>query len=454
MELKNKKILVVGFGRTGEALVEFLVSKNANGMVSEIKRKEEMGERIKKWMSMGVEFEFGEHKEETFLRSDLIILSPGIPPIPQIERAKAKGIKVISEIELAFYYLKGKIIGVTGSNGKSTTTTLIYMILKESGLKTHLAGNIGFPLISYVSSSSEDEFYIVELSSFQLKYIEKFQPYVAVFLNIAPDHLDWHVNFEDYYESKKNIFSSQTSENFAILNADDHKVWSLRKDIKAQVYPFSRKKKFKRGAWLENEYIFISTNGTKMRLNIRNILLRGPHNQENIMASAIVSSLLGISEKLVRKAIYNFRGLEHRLEKVTDINGVEFYNDSKATNVDATLKSLQSFERNIILILGGRDKHGDFTKLKKEIEKRVKKVVLIGEAKEKIRKAVEGAVSLQYAESLGEAVRISFNSADKGDIVLLAPACASFDMFENFEHRGKVFKEEVFKLKKQLIKNV
>jgi len=454
MELKNKKVLVVGFGKTGEALVKFLLSRNAKVKVSEIKKKEEMGQRVKKWLSENVEFEFGEHREETFLKPDLIVLSPGVPPIPQIEKAKRSGIKVISEIELAFQYLKGKIIGVTGSNGKSTTTTLIYQILKEAGLKTYLAGNIGFPLISYASSSSENDIFVVELSSFQLKYIEKFRPNIAIFLNITPDHLDWHPDFNDYYESKKNIFLYQTSEDFAILNADDPKIWILRNEISAEVYPFSRKKKFERGAYIENEYIFVSTGNSKVKLDTKNILLRGPHNQENIMASVLTASLLRISEKIVKKIIYNFKGLEHRLEKVTTINGIEFYNDSKATNVDATLKSLQSFDENIILILGGRDKHGDFTKLREEVNKRVKKLIIIGEAKEKIRAALEGSVPMQYAKSLGEAVRIGFNWAEKGDVVLLAPACASFDMFDNFEHRGRVFKEEIFKLKEELSKNV
>ncbi len=454
MELKNKEVLVVGFGRTGEALVEFLLSRNARVKVSEIKKKEEMERKAKKWLSENVEFEFGEHKEETFLKSDLIVLSPGVPPIPQIEKAKKMGIKVISEIELAFQYLKGKIIGVTGSNGKSTTTTLIHQILKTAGLKTYLAGNIGFPLISYVSLSSENDIFVVELSSFQLKYIEKFRPDIAIFLNITPDHLDWHPDFNDYYECKKNIFLSQTSEDFAILNADDPKIWILRNEISAEVYPFSRKKKFERGAYIENEYIFVSTDNGKMELDTKKILLRGPHNQENIMASALAVSLLGISGEIVKKVLSNFKGLEHRLEKVTTINGVEFYNDSKATNVDATLKSLQSFNKNIILILGGRDKHGDFTKLRGEIKKRVKKLIIIGEAREKIRMALEGSAHLQYAGSLEEAVRISFNCAEKGDIVLLAPACASFDMFDNFEHRGKVFKEEVFKLKEELDRDV
>jgi UDP-N-acetylmuramoylalanine--D-glutamate ligase len=448
MELKNKEVLVVGFGRTGEALVQFLLSKNAKVKVSEIKKKEEMEEKIKEWLLKGVVFEFGEHKVETFLNSDLIVLSPGVPPLPQIEKAQKEGIEVISEVELAFHYLKGKIIGITGSNGKSTTTVLIYQILKETGLKAYLAGNIGFPLISYASSSLENGIFVAELSSFQLKYIKEFQPYIAIFLNITPDHLDWHPDFNDYYQSKKNLFLSQGPEDFAILNADDPKVWILKNELKAKVLPFSRKKKFGIGAYINNGNILIITDKSETQLDARNIILKGPHNQENIMASVLAASLLGVSEEIIKNVIYNFKGLEHRLEKVTEINGIEFYNDSKATNVDATLKSIQSFDKNIILILGGRDKHGDFTKLREEIKRRVKKLILIGEAREKIRKALEETVPFQYVQSLKEAVRVSFNSAKSGDIVLLAPACASFDMFENFEHRGKVFKQEVFKLKK------
>ncbi len=450
MELKNREVLVVGFGRTGEAVAKFLLSQKAKVKVSEIMTEKEFSEKAKKGSEKGVNFEFGGHQEKTFLSSDLIVLSPGVPPLPMIKKAQKKGIEVISEVELAFRYLKGKIVGITGSNGKSTTTMLIYQILKEAGLNSYLAGNIGFPLISFAPSFSLDDIFVVELSSFQLKYIKKFRPYISVFLNITPDHLDWHTDFNDYYQCKKNLILLQGFEDYTVLNADDSYVWALRKEVKAQVLPFSRKKKLEIGGYLENGLITIANEGKKFQLDTSRILIRGPHNQENIMASALVASLFGVSEKTIKRIIYNFKGLEHRLEKVAEIEGVEFYNDSKATNVDATLKSIQSFDQRIILILGGRDKHGNFTKLREEINKRVKKIILIGEAREKIKKSLENTVSSRYVSSLKEAVKLSFDLADRGDIVLLAPACASFDMFENFEHRGKVFKKEVLKLKKDL----
>ncbi|MFQ6081729.1 MAG: UDP-N-acetylmuramoyl-L-alanine--D-glutamate ligase [Candidatus Aminicenantia bacterium] len=449
MEIKGKKILVVGLGRTGEAVAQFLVSREAKVKISELKTKEELGDKVYFWQQKGVEIEYGGHREESFLESDLIVVSPGVSLLPEIKKAINKGIEVISEIELAFRFLKGKIVGITGSNGKSTTTTLVHKILNEAGLKSHLAGNIGFSLISFVDSSSEEDIYATEISSFQLKYIDQFKVNVSVILNITPDHLDWHPSFEDYYQTKKRLILTQNAEDYAILNADDPLTWSFRKEVTSQIFPFSRTKRLNRGSYIKDNKIIITNHKEQELIKVTQIPLVGVHNQENIMASALVAHLFNVPVSKIRESILNFKGLEHRMEKVTTINGVEFYNDSKATNVDATLKSLQSFDQDIILILGGRDKHGDFTKLREIVRQRVKRIILIGEAKEKIRRALERAVPLQAASSLKEAVILGFSSAQRGDIVLLAPACASFDMFENFEHRGRVFKEEVFKLKSE-----
>ncbi len=449
MDLERKRVLVVGLGRTGEALCRFLLNQGASVTVSEKKRPEELGGKISFWKEQGVEVEAGGHSQETFLQADLIILSPGVPWLPELEAAKEKGIKIISEIELASRFLSGKVVGITGSNGKSTTATLTHKILKEGGLKAYLAGNIGIPLVSFVKGSEDDHIYVTELSSFQLKFIEKFRASISVLLNITPDHLDWHPSFKDYRDSKTNILTSQGQGDSAILNRDDPLVWPLRKEGKFEVYGFSRKDKVSPGCFLQGDWIVLSNTKEEELVRTSEIPLFGIHNQENIMASALVGNILGVPLFKIKDSIKNFKGLEHRLEKVTTFKGIDFYNDSKATNVDATLKSIQSFDQKIILILGGRDKGGDFKKLKKPIKKRVKEVVLIGEASRKIQKALKGTVPMKMASSMEEAVSLGYSLAEPGDVVLLAPACTSFDMFQNFEERGTVFKQKVLSLERK-----
>lgn len=449
MDLERKRVLVVGLGRTGEALCRFLLNQGASVTVSEKKRPEELGGKISFWKEQGIEVEAGGHSQETFLQADLIILSPGVPWLPELEAAKEKGIKIISEIELASRFLSGKVVGITGSNGKSTTATLTHKILKEGGLKAYLAGNIGIPLVSFVKGSEDDHIYVTELSSFQLKFIEKFRASISVLLNITPDHLDWHPSFKDYRDSKTNILTSQGQGDSAILNRDDPLVWPLRKEGKFEVYGFSRKDKVSPGCFLQGDWIVLSNTKEEELVRTSEIPLFGIHNQENIMASALVGNILGVPLFKIKDSIKNFKGLEHRLEKVTTFKGIDFYNDSKATNVDATLKSIQSFDQKIILILGGRDKGGDFKKLKKPIKKRVKEVVLIGEASRKIQKALKGTVPMKMASSMEEAVSLGYSLAEPGDVVLLAPACTSFDMFQNFEERGTVFKQKVLSLERK-----
>lgn len=449
MDLEEKRVLVVGLGRTGEALCRFLLDHGSSVFVSEKKRPEELAAKISFWKEKGVEVEVGGHSQETFLQADLIVLSPGVPWLPELEAAKEKGIKIISEIELASRFLKGKIVGISGSNGKSTTATLTHKILKEGGLKAYLAGNIGIPLISFVEGSEGDQVYVTELSSFQLKFIEKFRASISVLLNITPDHLDWHPSFEDYRDSKKNLLASQGQGDCAILNRDDPLVWPLRKQAKFEVYGFSRKHKVSPGCFLRGDWIVLSNTKEEELIRASEIPLFGIHNQENIMASALVGNILSIPLFKIKGSIKSFQGLEHRLEKVTTFKGIDFYNDSKATNVDATLKSIQSFDKKIILILGGRDKGGDFKKLKKPIKKRVKEIVLIGEAREKIQNSLKGIIPMKTASSMEEAVSLGYSLAEPGDVVLLAPACTSFDMFQNFEERGMVFKQKVLSLERK-----
>jgi UDP-N-acetylmuramoylalanine--D-glutamate ligase len=452
MELEGRKILIVGFGKTGEELCRFLLNQGAHVTVSDKRNAEELSKKIEPWQERGVVFETGGHSRETFLNAHLIIPSPGVPKIPEIEEAMKKDVEVLSEIELAFQYLKGRVVGITGTNGKSTTATLSHMILKKAGLKSYLAGNIGTPLISYVGESEDDHIYVTELSSFQLEYIKQFRAFISVLLNVSPDHLDWHGSFADYFEAKIKLLTHQHEKGIAILNRDDPRVWDLCGKIPPKVFGFSRNHKVSPGCYIEKEWIVYSNEEEERVIRTSDIPLLGIHNQENVMSSILIGFLFGIPHSNVRETIRTFEGLEHRLEKVLTLQGVTFYNDSKATNVGATLRSLQSFGQKIILILGGRDKGGDFEALKKPIAAQVKKVFLLGEAKEKIACALKNGngASIEPVSTLGEAVERSFAAASPGEIVLLAPACTSFDMFQDFEERGRIFKREVFSLKERI----
>ncbi len=451
MDLKEQKVLIVGLGRTGEAVSTFLLQKGARVKISEQKNAEELDKPIPFWQKKGVEIEAGGHKLHSFLEASIIIPSPGVAYLPELEEAKKKGVPILSEIELAFRFLNGKIIGITGTNGKSTTATLTHKILKEGGCRSHLAGNIGIPLIQFVNQSRPEDIYVTELSSFQLKYIDQFRAAVSVFLNIFPDHLDWHIDFDDYYESKKNLLLKQKRGDTAILNRDDSGVWALRNLGEFRVYAFSQKSKLSSGCWIENEWIILADDKQERLMKTDEVPLLGAHNRENIMASALVGHVFGIPCSSIKESIKSFSGLEHRLEKVLALDNVEFFNDSKATNVDAALKSIQSFDEPIILILGGRDKGGNFSLLREPIKKRVKSIILLGEAREKIEESLNGTAPIMKASDLREAVHLAYSAARPQGVVLLAPGCSSFDMFRDFEERGKAFKTEVMALKDEMI---
>lgn len=419
-------------------------------MVSERSRPEDLGKKLNFWKERGIEVETGEHKLRSFLDADLIIPSPGVPYIPELEVAKKKGREIISEIELASRFLRGRIVGITGTNGKSTTATLSHKILQEGGLQSRLAGNIGTPLIRFVEESRPDDIYVTELSSFQLRYVKNFRAAVSVFLNISADHLDWHTDFDDYLRAKKNLILSQKEGDTAILNRDYPDVWALRRSGKFKVYAFSQTGKVSRGCWIKENWVMLENGAGEKLIGTADTPLFGVHNRENIMASALVGHVLGISSSTIRKSIMGFKGLEHRLERAGNIGQIEFYNDSKATNVDASIKSIQSFTTPISLILGGRDKGGDFSRLRGPVQEKVKTIVLIGEATEKIRKSLNGTVPMKKAKDLAEAVYLAYASASPQGVVLLAPGCTSFDMFRNFEERGNAFKKEVRALKKRM----
>jgi UDP-N-acetylmuramoylalanine--D-glutamate ligase len=447
MELKDKELLIVGFGRTGEAVCRFALDRGARITISEKRSADELEEALARWHSQGVRFETGGHDRASFLTSDLIVPSPGVPPLPSLEAARERGIPVLSEVELASRFLKGRIVGITGSNGKSTVTTLTHRILEEAGLPASLAGNIGSPLIGFVDSSRDDHIYVTELSSFQLAFTDTLRPEVAVFLNISPDHLDWHPDFKDYFTSKQRILSRLTRDEAAVLNRDDPLVWGLKDSGPFQTLGFSLQGRVTPGCYASQGLIMLASGDrTDEVLPVGDIPLLGRHNQENVMAAALACHALGVPLLRIKSGIRGFKALEHRLEKVLTLDGVDIYNDSKATNVDATLKSLESFSQPIVLILGGRDKGGNFQMLREPVRSRVKGIVILGEAAPLIFSALQGTVPLERAATIRDAVRTAHSLAAPGDVVLLAPACTSFDMFRSFEHRGKVFKQEVLSL--------
>lgn len=450
MEIAGKKVLVVGLGKTGTALVRFLLRQGARVTVSEKKTEAELGSRVEYSKQKGVRLETGGHRLPTFLEADIIVPSPGAASIPELKAAKKAGVRIMSEIELAYHFLRGRVIGITGTNGKSTTATLAHKILKEAGEKVYLAGNIGTPLIGFAEKSRDGHVYVTEISSFQLEHIDRFRVFMSVFLNVSQNHLDWHGSFEDYFNAKKRLVLAQAENGIAVLNRDDRLVWPLAKEVQATVYSFSTKRKVERGCYHERGWIVLAGQKETKLMKTSEIPLPGLHNWENVMAAALIGHCLGVPARSMRRSIRTFSGLEHRLEKVLSYGRVDYVNDSKATTVDAAIKAIQSFDRKIILILGGRDKGADFTLLRKPIRQKVKKVILVGEAREKIRNALRGAVAMEEASTLRQAVSLASASARPGEIVLLAPACTSFDMFKNFEARGRAFKREVRRLAQNL----
>jgi UDP-N-acetylmuramoylalanine--D-glutamate ligase len=451
MELKNKRVLVVGLGRSGAASAIFLQEHGAKVIVSDSKSEAQLQGDVPALLDRGISIEAGRHGERTFRDQDLIVVSPGVPSDqPQLQHARTLGIPVIGEVELAFRFLQGKVLAITGSNGKTTTTSLVGEILAKSGRKTLVGGNIGTPVISLAGQSTPDSLVVLEISSFQLESIQQFRPWIAAILNITPDHLDRHHTFEAYVDAKARIFENQRAgENqqtgdFAVLNADDPTCVGLKDRVKAPLLWFSRKQRVENGAFLSGEQIIFRQNGHEQTVLSRSdIELKGEHNLENVLAAMCMTMVAGCSPQQVQQGVKEFRAVEHRLELVATINGVTFYNDSKATNVDATVKALESFPGNIHIILGGKDKGSDYTVLNPLLRERVKRVYLIGAASDKIASQVQNSTSVVRSGILERAVRQAFDSAATGDVVLLAPACASFDQFENYEHRGRVFKELV-----------
>ena len=452
MDLNGKRVLVVGLGKSGVASALFLKAHGARVTVSDTKTGDELRSEIPLLLDHGIAVETGGHGERTFRGQDLIVVSPGIPvDAPALVQARALGGSVIGEIELAARFLRGPIVAITGSNGKTTTTTLTGEIMTAGGFPALVGGNIGTPAIALAERATAESVIVLEVSSFQLETIHSFRPKIAVILNVTPDHLDRHRTFEAYVDAKARILENQQSADLAVLNADDPTCVAMAARTKAQVFWFSRQKEVQQGAWVLDGNILFRQGAQQREIMLTSeIPLKGAHNLENVLAAVCAGALMGCAPEKIRQAVRDFKAVEHRLEYVATIRGVDYYNDSKATNVDATIKALESFPANIHLIVGGKDKGSDYTLLNDLLRQRVKRVYTIGAAAEKIESQIKG-VEVVHADTLENALRKANAVAEPGDVVLLAPACASFDQFKNYEQRGQVFKEIVRTLSPEIV---
>jgi len=457
MELKNKRVLVVGLGKSGLAAARFLKERGARVTVSDARPATVIAE-LPALLERGIVVETGGHGVLTFRRQDLIVVSPGVPAsVPELKLVRALGIPVIGELEVGAQFLRGEVIAITGSNGKTTTTTLLGEIFAASGRPTLVGGNIGRPVVEMVAESTPLSWSVLEVSSFQLETIETFRPRIALVLNITPDHLDRHGTFAAYAAAKARITENQTAEDLLVLNAEDVEAQKVAGHMfadghrsRAQVYWFSPRRQVKQGAFVHGESIFYrAAEGMQPEpvMPVSEIPLAGAHNVENVLAAVCAARLAGIAGETIRPAVRTFKAVEHRLEFVREVRGVRCYNGSKATNVDATAKALAAFAGGIHVILGGKDKDSDYSTLLPLLSARAKTVITIGSAAEKIEAALAPlpaqGVKIERAETMDRAIAFAAERAGAGETVLLAPACASFDQFQNYEHRGRVFKELV-----------
>ena len=452
INFRNKNIIIFGFGKSGIASARKLLKEGANVKITEVSPEDKFDKKlINEFEASGVSFEFNGHTYDFAKNCDVAILSPGVhSDLEVIEKLKKENTIVISEIELASQFLVKPIIAITGTNGKTTTTTLIGEILKAGGKKAAVAGNIGIPLSSIDDANLD--FTVVEISSYQLENIINFKPWISIILNITEDHLERHGSFPHYIESKGRIFKNQTRNDYLIYNAEDANVAGLAKKATSSLIPFSKSRASPGGVFLKGDELKSLIGSKETRICMRDkVKLRGEHNMENICAAVAASILCQIGPDSIAKTLKDFEGVEHRIEHVRTLSGIHFINDSKATNPSSTICALNALTdiKNIHLIAGGRDKGGDLASLVDAIKNKAKEVILIGEAKDRFKEALtaRGFRSINFANTLGEAVQIALSKAETGDIVLLSPACASFDMFKNFEERGKTFKSEVFSLK-------
>ena len=444
-QVKDAHVVVVGGGRSGIAAAELLVSRGARVTLADTAAEIAEAPRL---VSLGVTVELGPHRPALFAGADLIVLSPGVPPAqPAILAARHAGVPVIGEVELASRWLAGRIVGITGTKGKSTTTTLAARMLVEAGFDAPAGGNLGPTLSAQVAASTPASIHVVEVSSFQLESTVTFHPWIAVLLNLSADHLDRHASFDEYAAAKARIFANQTPDDWAVVNADDPAALALARGGRARRFDFALDAALEDGITVEGEQIVRRERGTAAPLvPLASVKLPGRHLLSDVLAAAAVGCLAGVPPAAMQRAVEGFAGLEHALERVADIDGVHFVNDSKATNIVSARRAVESFDEGLVVIMGGRFKGGRFEDLREALAGRATAVIAIGEARPLIRKAIGDLVPVHEVESMAEAVRRGFTAAQPGGTVLLAPACSSFDMFHDYAERGRVFKAEVRKL--------
>lgn len=448
VDLAGKNVLVVGLGRSGLAAARVCAGRGAHVTVTD-RRDETVLAPALAQLPPGVRHELGGHRGDSFLAADLVVLSPGIPPLPEVEAARRAGVKVTGEMELASWFIRGTLVAITGTNGKSTTVTLCGAILKATGYPTFVGGNLGTPLCEAVGSRCAEPggLLVVEASSFQLETVEQFHPRIAVWLNVTPDHLDRYPDVESYAAAKARIFHAQGRSDFAVINVDDEIVQSHTAHIAARRFPFSTRRPLEQGGWLDGDDLCLRLPGGDLeRYPGSNPALTGRHNRENALAALLAARLAGATPSEARRSLLEFHALAHRMELVAEARGVAFYDDSKGTNVGAVTAALDGFPRPVVLIAGGRDKGGDYAPLAQALGRVGRGAVLIGEAADRIQAALAAQLSggqIARASSMEEAVALAARMAEPGDAVVLSPACSSFDMFRDYAHRAEVFRAAV-----------
>lgn len=442
MDLRGKKILIVGLARSGLAAAEFCAHEGAYVTVNDSQSEDKFAREIERLQKFPVTFIFGSHPEKIFSETDLVVISPGVPlNIPALEAARKKGVPIISELELAFPFIKGDIIGITGTNGKSTTTTLIGELLRATGKKVWVGGNLGDPLIGGIEEARYADYVVIELSSYQLEISPSLHPKIAILLNITPDHLDRYGSYESYVRAKALVGRNQNEGDYIIFNGDDAVASEVSTHFKSHKLAFSLTRNIDTGASYNGKILTIRAKwlAAPISIDTSKSPLLGVHNMENIAAGCLAGAICGMSPEKMEEVLKNFRGLHHRLEFVRDLDGVKYYNDSKGTNVGAVVRSVESFADPIILIAGGQDKNTGYAELRPVVRDRVRSIVVIGEAAGRISNELGDVVTITRAESLKAAVEEARKLATRGDVVLLSPACASFDMFKNYVERGELF---------------
>ncbi|TYO95917.1 UDP-N-acetylmuramoyl-L-alanine--D-glutamate ligase [Desulfallas thermosapovorans] len=447
MNIRDKKVLVVGAGRSGTAVARFLLRKGARVVLTDNRDQDKLGATLDTLLEAGLRIELGNYpavREDNF---DLVVISPGVPPgVSPVASARQCGIPVLGELELAYRFARAPVVAITGTNGKTTTTTLVGEIFRAAGLRTLVGGNIGVPLVDVIEEYGPEDMIVAEVSSFQLETAEQFHPRVAVILNITPDHLDRHGTMEGYIEAKARIFARQDPGDFTVLNYDDPETRKLAEITGGKVIFFSHRHNLKEGVLVRGDIIVVRQNNQEIEiLPAREVAIPGLHNLENAMAAVAATYALGVKPGVLARVLRTFAGVAHRLETVAQKNGVLFVNDSKGTNPDASIKALQAFDRPIILLAGGRNKGSDFTEFARLVKQKVRVLVVLGECAVEIEQAARaaGCTNILKAPGFREAVLMAHASARPGDVVLLSPACASWDMFKNFEERGDLFREIV-----------